>query len=134
MRETAEPVSRAAAEPEIVRGPPSEFAAPVAGVLALQRAAGNRATMHALGLARAQKATNVLPFDEDIFASKIGKEAATYGQMLFHSKLGDLVVPKAVAEDASHLRTIDSMAGSHGHERRARPTARQASAWRWPAR
>ena len=105
MRETAEPVSRAAAEPEIVRGPPSELAAPVAGVLALQRAAGNRATMRALGLARAPKVTNVLPFDEDIFASKIGKEAATYGQMLFHSKLGDLVVPKAV-EEVKRLKIV----------------------------
>ena len=93
MRESADPVSRAAAEPETAPGPPSRTGAPgLSGVLALQRSAGNRATMRALGLARASK---VLPFDREIFASKVGAEAAGYGQMLFHSKLGQLVLPQA---------------------------------------
>lgn len=95
MRETADPVSRATAEPETLPGPPTRAgAAAFGGVLALQRSAGNRATMRALGLAREPRATNVLPFDEEIFAAKVGKEAAGFGQMLFHSKLGALVLPQ----------------------------------------
>src|SRR5829696_1057853 len=97
MREAADTVSRAAADPERVRDPPSGNAsAAFGGVLALQRSAGNRATVAALRLAR--RSTNVLPFDEEIFRSKIGAEAAKLGQMLFHSKLGDVLFPKAVAE------------------------------------
>jgi hypothetical protein len=94
MRETAEPVSRAAADRERV-GSTAEVTAPPAygGVLALQRSAGNRATVAALRLAR--RTTNVLPFDEDIFRSKIGTEAARLGQMLFHAKLAAIVLPKA---------------------------------------
>lgn len=94
MRETGDMVSRAAAEPEVARAPPSGSVPPsFGGVLALQRSAGNRATVRALRLAR--EATNVLPFDREIFASKIGKEAAGLGQMLFHAKLDPLVIPPA---------------------------------------
>jgi hypothetical protein len=95
MREAADPVSQAVAEPETAPAPPAGVVAPrLAGVLALQRSAGNRATVRALGLARA---TNVLPFDREIFASKVGKEAVALGQMLFHAKLGQVVLPKAIA-------------------------------------
>jgi hypothetical protein len=95
MRETADPVSQAVAEPGSAPAPPAGAVAPgLAGVLALQRSAGNRATVRALGLARA---TNVLPFDREIFASKVGKEAVAFGQMLFHAKLGQVVLPKAIA-------------------------------------
>src|SRR5829696_2837362 len=97
MREAADTVSRAAADPERVRDPPSGIASPgFGGVLALQRSAGNRATVAALRLSR--RSTNVLPFDEDIFRSKIGAEAAQLGQMLFHAKLGQALFPKARAE------------------------------------
>ena len=96
MRETAEPVSRAAAEPDALRDPPAGVAATaVGGVLALQRSAGNRATVAALRLSR--RSTNVLPFDQDIFRSKIGAEAARFGQMLFHSKVGAALDPKVAA-------------------------------------
>jgi hypothetical protein len=95
MRETADSVSRAAAEPETTAGPLPGVAAPFAGVLALQRSAGNRATVRALGLSR--RASKVLPFDQEIFTAKVGTEAVTYGQMLFHSMLGALVIPKAEA-------------------------------------
>ncbi len=99
MRDTADPASQAAAEPEVARAPPNGLATSAfGGVLALQRAAGNRATVRALGIARAPQATKVLPFDQEIFASKIGEEAAGAGQMLFHSRLWALVIPKAEAE------------------------------------
>jgi len=97
MHEAADTVSRAQAEPAVAPAPPLGSAWPAyAPVLALQRSAGNRATVAALRLSR--RTTNVLPFDEDIFRSKIGEEAAGLGQMLFHSKLGQVLFPKARAE------------------------------------
>jgi hypothetical protein len=65
---------------------------PAGAVLALQRAAGNRATQAALRIARVP--TTVLPFDEEIFRAKAGPEVVELGQMVFGSYLLDALVPK----------------------------------------